>query len=177
MALSYHPTLAVLALLLLAIPLAGHTKIYKCVTPGGALAYQEKPCAAKASESIVDVIEYPDPPAVTAPLPQPLSNIGATPSNQRSDAAQARKAEADKRKRMQCQRARKAYDRQAKSVVAACKQARNTYCNQSPEKIEATTDRQWQRGASNRQLQNYSRNNAGGTVLQRLKRDVATYCR
>jgi hypothetical protein len=71
------PARFVLLLALCALAGAHAREVYKCTTPHG-VAYQDKPCAESASETVLDIAEPPPPPPPTAaplaeaaPPPQP----------------------------------------------------------------------------------------------------------
>ena len=157
--------------LLVLLPLSGYAGAYKCTDPAGKVSFQEKPCAANETSSdyalqSAQVIHADN--ALPAPTAPDTSNSGPEKTNTGLN-PHAPGGE------IFCRNLVKRYKTEAQKVKAACKQARNTYCDQSAEDIERTQDRHFLRTASNSQLRNYNRNNPSGTPLAAMKEQMRMY--
>lgn len=75
------------ALLALSATAAGAREVYKCTTPQGAVAYQDRPCAAVDAEALLRLTDAaPAPPPAAAPPPEPPpADKPAVPPARRQD--------------------------------------------------------------------------------------------
>ena len=149
----------------------GHAAAYKCTDAFGNIAFQERPCASSERS---DEITLAPAQTIQSDNPLPTTSISSTSTYNPESTTADRNPSAPGGKTF-CKNLVAQYKSESNKIKAACKQARNTYCDRSAEEIEKIQDNHFLRTASSSQMANYYRNNESGTPLARLKQQISMY--
>ena len=110
--------------------------VYKCTNADGETSYQETPCEDAQELEVVEIetgqqISRPIRPVIIMQPPATVPRLPAAPQPSLTKAA---------KKKQDCKKLVTSYKALSESLRQACEDSRDTYCDESPEHIEAKRD-------------------------------------